>query len=95
MNRVLRKASSKRFCFIRCSRQHLQAIEKRKCSKFTFVENTVSNSPKLPRATFPGGDGLFWFSNICKSDKINNPFARVTILSEIYFRFRKFILLRQ
>ena len=28
-------------------------------SRFTFIENTISNSPKVLRATFLGSDGLF------------------------------------
>ena len=55
---------SKHFCFIRCRRQHLQAVEKRSYSRFTFVENTTGNSPKVPRSKFLGSDGLFCFISI-------------------------------
>ena len=59
--RVLRKVFSKRFCFIRCRRQPLGAIEKKRYSRFTFVEDTISNLPKIVRAKFLGSDGLFCF----------------------------------
>ena len=39
-------------------------------------------------------DGLFCFRSICKFDRFKNPFATITGLSELYFRFR-FILLVQ
>ena len=30
-------------------------------SRFTFVKNTIGNSPKVPRAKFPGTDGLLFY----------------------------------
>ena len=63
-------------------------------SRFTFVENTISNSPKVPRAKFLGSDELFCFSNICKFGSFKNPFAMIISLSELYFRFT-FALLAQ
>ena len=48
-------------------------------SRFTFVENTISNSPKVLRAKFLG---------------VMDSFVLITSLSELYFRFR-FILLVQ
>ena len=57
-----------------------------------FVENTISNSPKVLSTKFLKGDGLFYFSSIC----FKHPFATITTsLSELYFRFRRFILLVQ
>ena len=56
---------------------------------------TISNSPKVSRAKFLGSDGLFCFSSICKFGIFKNPFATITNLSELYFRFRRFILLVQ
>ena len=41
-----------------------------------------------------GRDRPFCFSSICKSGRLKNPFASITSLSELYFRFR-FILLVQ
>ena len=40
---------------------------------FTFVENTISNSPKVPRAKFLGSNGLF-FSNHWSNLKIPYPY---------------------
>ena len=37
----------------------------------------------------------FCFSSICKFGSFKNPFATIISLSEIYFRFRRFILLVQ
>ena len=51
--------------------------------------------PKVPRAKFLGSDGLFCFSSVCKFGSFKNPFATITSLSELYFRFRRFILLVQ
>ena len=42
-----------------------------------------------------GSEGLFCFSSICKFGSFKNPLATITILSEFYFRFRRFILLVQ
>ena len=67
----------------------------RRYSRFTFVENSISNSPKVPRAKFLGSDTLFRFTRICKFGSFENPFATITSLSELYFRFRRFILLVQ
>ena len=39
--------------------------------------------------------GLFCFISICKFGSFKNPFAMITSLSELYFRFRRFILLVQ
>ena len=39
--------------------------------------------------------GLFCFISICKFFSFKNPFARITSLSELCFRFRRFILLAQ
>ena len=63
--------------------------------RFTFVENTLSNLPKVLRATFLGSKGLFCFISICKFASFKNPFATITNLPELYFRFRRFILLIQ
>ena len=47
------------------------------------------------RAKFLGSNGLFCFISICKFDSFKNPFATITSLPELYFRFRRFILLIQ
>ena len=48
----------------------------------------IDNSPKVPRAKFLGTDELFCFISICKFDGFKNPFATITSLSELYFRWR-------
>ena len=93
MIRVLRKVFSKQFCFIWCRIQQLQAVEQRRYSRFAFVENTIGNSPKVPRAKFLGNDGLFCFVSIWKFGSFKNPYATITRVSELSFRFRRFILL--
>ena len=60
-----------------------------------FVENTISNSLKVPGAKFLGSGGLFCFSSIRKFGSFMNSFAMITSLSELYLRFRRFILLVQ
>ena len=62
-----------------------------KYNRFTFVENTISNSPKAPTVTFLGTDRLFCFISICKFGSFKNPFETITSLSAHYFRFRIFI----
>ena len=60
----------------------------------TFVENAIRNQPKYQEPSF-------WemidscFSSICKFGSFKNPFATIISLSEIYFRFRRLILLVQ
>ena len=34
------KTFQQQFCFVRCRRQQLWAVEQRRCSRFTFVEKT-------------------------------------------------------
>ena len=43
------------------------------------------------RDTFLESGGLFCFSRICKFGNFKNSFATVASLSELSFRFRKFI----
>ena len=47
----------------------------------------------LPFLRTLGSDGLFCFSSICKFGSFKNPFAMITCLPELYFTFRKLILL--
>ena len=72
--RVLRKVFRKQFCFIKYRRQHLWGIQYRKSSKFTFVENTIGNSPKVTRGKFLGTNGLFCFLSKCKFRSFKNLF---------------------
>ena len=63
-------------------------------SRFTFVENTTSNTLKVLRAKYLGSDGRFCFSSMLgKFGSFKNLFTTITSLSELYFRFRRFILL--
>ena len=71
--------------------QHFWTTESRRYSRFTFVENTISKLAKVPRAKFLGSDSCF--NSICKFGSFKNPFAIITNLSELPFRFRRFILL--
>ena len=38
---------------------------------------------------------LKWFSSICKFGSFKSPFASITSLSELYFRFRRFMMFVQ
>ena len=61
-----------------------------------FVENTIRNSPKVPRAKFLEVMGSFVLvAYVWQFCSFKNPFAVITSLSELYFRFRGFILLAQ
>ena len=62
--RVPREVFGKQFSFIRCRGQHLQAVEQRRYGRFTFVENTISNSPKAPRAKFPDSFLLLAYASL-------------------------------
>ena len=64
-------------------------------SRFSFVEDTISNSPYVPRAKFLGIDWLFCFISICNFASFKYPFAMITSLSELCFWFRRFTLLVQ
>ena len=50
-------------------------------------------SSKVSRAKFLGNDELFYFISIYKFASFKNPFAMITSLAELYFRFRRFTLL--
>ena len=63
-------------------------------SRFTSIEYTISNSPKVPRAKFLGSDRLFCFISICKFDSFKNLSAMITSLFELYFRFRFILLIK-
>ena len=40
--------------YIGSKRQNLRSVKYKKYSRYTFVENTISNSPKVARAKFLG-----------------------------------------
>ena len=82
------------FCFIRCRRHH-RAVELRRYTRFTFIENVISNLPKVTRAKFLGSNGFFYFISACKFGSFKSPFAAITSLSELCFRSRRFKLFVQ
>ena len=49
----------------------------------------------MSRAKFLGNNGLFCYVSICKFGSLKNPFVMITNLSELCFRFRRFIFLMQ
>ena len=59
-------------------------------ARFTFVENNISSFLKAVGAKFLGNDELSCFICICKFGSFKNPFAMITSLPEVYFRFRRF-----
>ena len=80
--RVLRKIFGKQICCIRCKRTP-RVIKSRRCSRFTFFENTISNSPKVTRARFLGDDRHFFFISISKFSSFKYP--HVSILTWLNF----------
>ena len=54
------------------------AVDKRRYNSFAFVENTICNSPKVPRAKFLGSHRLFCFISLCKFGSFKNSFATIT-----------------
>ena len=58
-----------------------------------IADLTFYNLPNIQRAKFLGSDGLFCFISICKFGNFQNTFATIISLSELYLRFRTFILL--
>ena len=64
-------------------------------SRLNIVEKTTCNSLKVSTAKCLGSDWLFCFITRCKSGSFRNLFETITSLSELYCRFRGFILLVQ
>ena len=56
-----------------------------------FDESSFIKSIKSQE--FLGNDELFYFISIYKFGSFKNPFAMITSLAELYFRFRRFTLL--
>ena len=61
----------------------------RRYSRFTFVENTISN---LPESQVSVEWWTLWFISICKFEGFKNTFAMITSLSELYFRLNHSVL---
>ena len=54
--------------------EHLQVLEQRRHSRFTFVENTTGNLPKLLRAKFLESDGLLFYQHM-QVQQLEEPFC--------------------
>ena len=48
-----------------------------------MVENTISNSPEVLRASFLESGGLFCFIDICKFGSFKNTFAMITVFVKL------------
>ena len=55
--------------------------------------HVCSNAPKDLRTKFLKNDGLLCFTGISMFGSLKSPFAIITSKSELYFRFRRCILL--
>ena len=88
--RVLRVDFNEQRCFIqkRTTPDH----EKKRRDRFTFVENTITNSPNIARAKFLG---IIFFISISKFDSFKNSLVTISSLFDLGCRHRKFILLVQ
>ena len=91
----IRKVFNNHLCFIRCSRQHLRAVELRWYSRLAVVDKTIGDSPKVTRDKLLGSYRLFCFISISKFGSFKNPFVTITNLLEIHFRCRRIVLLVQ
>ena len=60
-----------------------------------FVGDTISNSRKVPTAKFLASNELSCFISICKFGRFKNLFITISSLPELYFWFRRFMLLVQ
>ena len=90
--RVLRKFFRKQFSFIWCRKQHLRVVEQRRCSRFTFLRTLSGIGQKSHEPGFlKVMDSCFISTKKFVSYK--NPIAKITSISERYFRIRSFILL--
>ena len=61
----------------------------------SFLRALLAIHQKSWEPSFFGSDWLFCFNSICKFGSFGNPFAMITSQSELYFRYRRFILLVQ
>ena len=80
--RVPRKFFSQQYCFIRCRIRGLLAVEYRKYSRFTFVDNTIHQKSREPSFWEVI---LFCFVSIWKFGSFKSPFAMISNLFELYF----------
>ena len=71
----LEKFSANNFALSDAEDNTSRALNRGGNSRFTFAENTIGNSPKVPRTKFLGSDGLLCFLSICKFGSFKNPFS--------------------
>ena len=79
--RIIRKVFCKLFCFTKSRKKHFRSVKQKRYSRFTFVENTISNTPKVIRVKFLGSDWLFCFISISIFGNLKNIFTTITSLS--------------
>ena len=73
-----------------------RAAEWRRYSRFTFVENTISNSPKVVEPSFSEVIDTFdLLASVSLAGSGTLLLQLLTSLSELYFRFKRFIPLVQ
>ena len=61
----------------------------------SFLRALLAFHQRSREPSFFESDWLFCFNSICKFGSFANPFAMITSQSELYFRYRRFILLVQ
>ena len=72
---------------------HLTNSRFSRYSRITFIENAISNSPKITRSKSPESDRLLCIISIIKFGSFKNLFATITNLSAFPFQFRCRIIL--
>ena len=87
------KDFSIQLCLIRYIRQNPKTIKLRKNNKFTFVENTISNSQSLAWAKLLESDRLFSFNKIRKFGSFQYPLAMTFSMPKFRFNHKTFATL--
>ena len=80
--------------FFRFRRQHLRGVEYRRYSRLPLRKTLSAIHQKSWEPSFWEAIDSF-FSSLCKFGSLKNPFATISSLCELYFRFRLFIFLVQ
>ena len=98
--RVFRKVLSIQFCLIRSEDNLSRSLNRGGKADLLLLRTLLAicqkyQKPKVSKAKSLGNDELFCFISIYKFGSFKNPFAMITSLTELYFRFRRFILLVQ
>ena len=87
------KFLAKNFALSDAEDNNSSPLNRRGIADLPLLRTLLAICQKVLRTKFLGSDGLFYFSSMCKFGSFKNLFAMITSLSEIYFRFRRFILL--